>query len=91
MRSKMSWTVKISKQARTDLDHFRAYDRNTYLNCYRLTAAVSKDPFAGPGKPVRIEGLGGNVWCRRTSLTDRMIYELFGNSIIVASHRTHIE
>ena len=87
----MSWTVKISNQARADLDHFRAYDRASYLNCYRLSVAVSKDPFFGPGKPMPIEGLNGNVWCRRTNISDRMVYELFDNSITVASYRTHLE
>jgi len=87
----MSWTVKISKQAQTDLDHFRAYDGATYRNCYKLSKAVGKDPFSGPGKPLKIEGVGGSVWCRRTSISDRMVYELFEDSVIVASYRTHIE
>ena len=87
----MSWTVKISRQAREDLDYFRAHDRSAYLNCYRLSTAVSKDPFAGAGKPYKIEGLGGNIWCRRTTLEDRMVYEVFDNQVTVAAYRTHIE
>ena len=87
----MSWTVKISKQARADLDYFRAHDNATYLNCYNLSVAVSRDPFSGPGKPTQIDGLNGNVWFRRTSIADRMVYEVFENSITVASYRTHLE
>ena len=87
----MSWTVRISRQARADLDHFRAHDRSAYLSCHRLSKAVSKDPFGGMGKPRKIESLDGEVWCRRTTLEDRMVYEVFENSVTVSSYRTHIE
>lgn len=87
----MSWTVRISKQAQADLDHFRAHDNATYHNCYRLSMALLKDPFSGPGKPAKLQGLTGEVWCRRTNIEDRMVYEVFDNSITVASFRTHLE
>ena len=87
----MSWTVTISKQAQADLDFFRAHDRALYLNCHRLSVAISKDPFSGPGKPTKIDGLGGDVWCRRTSIGDLMVYEVFDNTVAVASFRTHLE
>ncbi len=41
----MSWKVKISKQAREDLDYFRAYDKNIYKTCYKLTNVLAADPF----------------------------------------------
>ncbi|MBN1687127.1 MAG: type II toxin-antitoxin system YoeB family toxin [Spirochaetales bacterium] len=87
----MSWTINISKQAQADLDHFRAHDRAAYLNCYRLSLALRKDPFSGPGKPAKLQGLTGEVWYRRTSIQDHMVYEVFDNSVTVASYRTHIE
>jgi toxin YoeB len=87
----MSWTVRISRQARADLDHFRAHDTSAYVNCHRLSKAVSKDPFGGVGKPRKIESLGGEVWCRRITLEDRMVYEVFEHSVTVAAYRTHIE
>jgi len=87
----MSWTVKISKQARADLDHFRAHDGATYRNCHFLSIAVGKDPFSGPGKPTKVQGIDGEVWCRRTNIEDRMVYEVFAHSVTVASYRTHLE
>jgi toxin YoeB len=87
----MSWTLKISKQARADLDYFRAYDSEIYRNCYELSKAVVKDPFSGPGKPLKLSGARGEVWFRRTSLEHRMVYQVFDNLIIVASYRTHID
>ena len=87
----MSWTVRISRQARVDLDYFRAHDRTAYLNCHHLTAAVSRDPFSGAGKPRKIEGLDGVVWFRRSTLEDRMVYEVFEGAVIVASYRPHFD
>ena len=87
----MSWTVQISRRAREDLDYFRAYDRNTYNTCYSLTSSVAIDPCNGTGKPTQAGDLGGNVWFRRITLEHRMVYEVFKDSIIVASYRTHIE
>ncbi len=85
----MSWNLKISKQARKDLDHFRAYDRSTYRDCYRLTRSIAVDPYSGPGKPLKIEELNGDVWFRRTSLDNRMVYEVFEHTVKIASYRMH--
>ena len=87
----MPWTVRISKQARADLDHFRAYDRGTYQTCNDLSNAVAVDPYGGPGKPLRLSEAGGEVWFRRTSLEHRMVYEVFDDVVIVASYRTHVD
>ncbi len=87
----MSWTLRISEQARADLDHFRAYDKTAYQNCYELTKAVAADPFAGPGTPLRFLEAGENVWFRRTSLNHRMVYQVFDDVVVVASYRTHLD
>ena len=87
----MSWIVKISKLARADLDYFRAHDNTAYLDCYRLSESISDDPFSGPGKPLQIDGFDGKVWCRRTSIEDLLVYEVFDNSVAIASFRTHLD
>ena len=87
----MSWILKISSQAREDLDYFRAHDREIYRNCYLITKAIEEDPYSGPGKPLRINELVGEVWFRRTSLEDRAVYEVFGKTVKIAAYRTHIE
>lgn len=87
----MSWKVKISKQAREDLDFFRAYRNDIYHECYRMTKALKLEPYSGPGKPTNAPILGNNVWYRRSSLEDRMVYEIFEGLVVVASYRLHIE
>lgn len=84
-----SWTIKISKQAKEDLDWFKQNNKQLYIKCFDLTLAVLEDPFKGIGKPEPLKYLGGNTWSRRVTQEHRMVYEIFGNQIIVAAYRYH--
>lgn len=95
----MSWAVKISNQAKDDLDWFRNGDRKIYSKCFDLTLAVLQDPFKGVGKPEPLKNMGWslamlaarpgsrgwNVWSRRVSLEHRMVYDVFDSLIVVAA------
>lgn len=83
--------LKISEQAKYDLEWFRAHDPRLYKRCFELAPAVQGDPRGGPGKPRRLASLGGDVWCRRVSIEHRMVYEIFRKVVIVASFRYHHE
>lgn len=87
----MSWNVRISDQAEKDLDYFRAYKTELYEECFRLSRQVSVDPETGTGKPVRLRSIGERVWSRRLGIEDRMVYEIFGDVVVIASFRNHIE
>lgn len=81
--------LRISEQAKADLEWFRAHDPKLYKRCFELTPAVQADPYRGIGKPERLKALGDNVWSRRISLEHRMVYEIFANLIVVSSFRYH--
>jgi len=83
--------LKISEQAKADLEWFRAHDARLFKRCFELSPAVQKDPVRGPGKPERLRLLGENVWSRRISLEHRMVYEIFPNLVVVSSFRYHHE
>ncbi len=87
----MSWKVRISKQAREDLDHLRAYSPELYREAFEMTRAVEADPYHGAGAPASAPLLGENVWFRRLSLEHRLVYEIFNSDIIIASYRTHFD
>ena len=89
MDSKTSWNLKISVQAENDLSWFRKKNRKLYEKCFDLTLAVIKNPMIGIGKPALLKYLGDNVWSRRVSLEQRMVYEIFDNLVIVAAYRYH--
>jgi len=83
--------LKISEQAKSDLEWFRAHNPKLYARCLELAPEVKEDPLHGAGKPQRLRNLGENVWSRRVSLEHRMVYEVFGDLIVVASFRYHHE
>ena len=86
-----SWAIKVSKQAKKDLDWFRQTDRKLFQKCFDLTLAVLEDPFKGIGKPEPLKSIGSNIWSRRVSLEHRMVYELFDKVIVVAAYRYHYD
>lgn len=83
--------LKISEQAKSDLEWFRAHSPRLYQRCVRLVPAVQSDPFQGIGKPLQLGKLGEKVWSRRVSIEHRMVYEVFGDMVVVASFRYHHE
>ncbi len=87
----MSWSLRISRQAKEDLDWLRTQDRKLYTKCFDLTIALLENPFSGIGRPEPLKGLGGNTWSRRVNLEHRLVYEVFNNLIVVAAYRYHYE
>ena len=86
----MSWTLKISSQAKKDLAWFKKNEKQLYIKCFDLTLAVLEDPHNGIGKPEHLKRLGGDVWSRRVNLEHRMVYEIYENQqIIVIAYRYH--
>ena len=81
--------LKISGQAKTDLEWYRAHNRKLYERCLELSPAVRSDPCQGIARPQLLAELGENVWCRRVSFEHRMVYEVFSNLIVVAAFRYH--
>ena len=87
----MSCNIKISDLADKDLDYFRAYKKELYEECFLLTKELATDPTKGTGKPTRLKRIGDNVWSRRLGIEDRMVYEVYGNTVIIAAFRNHID
>ncbi len=83
--------LKISEQAKNDLEWFRAHDPKLYKRCFSLAPEVTRSPSEGVGKPERLKGVGGEVWSRRVSIQHRMVYEIFNSLVVVFSFRYHLE
>lgn len=56
-------------------------NRKTALGLLDLMEAVLREPCTGLGKPEHLKQLGGNVWSRRISEADRLVYEVFDDRI----------
>ncbi len=64
-----------------DLRYWVDSNRRVALRVLDLMEATARDPFAGIGKPEHLKHFGGNVWSRRITEADRLIYEVFNDRI----------
>ena len=64
-------------------------NRKLALRVVDLMEAVLRDPYAGIGKPEHLKPLGGNVWSRRITDTDRLVYKVLTDRVEFLQARYH--
>lgn len=74
-----------------DLHFWVDTNRKVALRALDLMEAVLRDPFAGAGKPEHLRYFGGNVWSRRITETDRLVYEVFADRVEFLQARYHYD
>lgn len=57
-----------------DLRYWMTSEPQTAARLMRLMGEICRDPFAGAGRPERLEPLHRNVWSRRLTEPDRVVY-----------------
>jgi toxin YoeB len=57
----------------------------------RLIAETTRTPRTGTGKPERLKHLGGEVWSRRITERDRLVYEVQSDVITIIACRFHYD
>ena len=75
------YTCVVQKQFREDLEAWVKLDRKTALKVLSIVEEVLRDPFSGRGKPEPLKHLPGNVWSRRITLEDRLVYRVYGQTV----------
>lgn len=71
----------VQKQFREDLKEWIKYDRKTAMKVLELMEDVLRDPFVGKGKPEPLKHLPGNVWSRRITQEDRLVYRVYDKTV----------
>lgn len=71
-----------------DLNHWST-ERKIALKILDLVEAVSRDPFAGLGKPEPLKSLGSGVWSRRITQEHRLVYKVADDSVTFVQARYH--
>ena len=71
----------VQKQFREDLEAWVKLDRKTALKVLSIVEEVLRDPFSGRGKPEPLKYLPGNVWSRRITQEDRLVYRVYGQTV----------
>lgn len=79
----------IQAECREDLRYWVDTNRKIALRVPDLMEAVMRDPCAGIGKPGHLKPMGGNVWSRRVTEADRLVYEVFDDRIEFLQARYH--
>ncbi len=79
----------MQPEALEDLQHWVRTDRRIAQKILRLIEAASRDPFGGLGKPEPLKHLGPDVWSRRITQEDRLVYRVEDRKIDVLQMRYH--
>lgn len=64
-----------------DLEFWVSTDRKIALKILKMVTEISREPFVGTGKPEPLKHLGGGVWSRRITHTDRLVYQVEKNRV----------
>jgi toxin YoeB len=73
----------VEKECLEDLRWWVDMNRKTALRVFDLIEGIMRDPFAGIGKPEPLRHLGSNLWSRRITAEDRLVY-------LVTDERVHL-
>ena len=87
--AKRKRSAVIQDECRDDLRYWVDTNRKVALRVLDLIEAAMRDPYEGIGKPEPLKHLGGNVWSRRVTDADRLVYAVFDDRIEFLQARYH--
>ena len=89
MNKKEKWICIFQKHFREDLSFWVKTNRKVALRVLNLVEDTARDPYHGIGKPESLKHLPGNVWSRRITIEDRLVYRVYENKIDFLQARYH--
>ena len=72
-----------------DLEHWVRTDRKVALKILRFMKEARRDPFKGIGKPEPLKHLGPDIWSRRITTQDRLVYRVSDGFVDFLQARYH--
>jgi toxin YoeB len=72
-----------------DLIHWATEHHKTGARVLRMMEETPRDPFGGIGKPQPLKQLGPNIWSKRVTEVDRLVYRVSDTSIDFLQARYH--
>jgi toxin YoeB len=82
-------SLGVQPEALEDLQFWVAHDRKIAQKVLRLIEAACRDPFDGIGKPEPLKHLGPDIWSRRITQEDRLVYRVEDRRIDILQMRYH--
>jgi toxin YoeB len=83
--------LSITSGAIEDLEAWSASNPKVLSRIIRLIAETTRTPRTGTGKPERLKHLGGEVWSRRITDKDRLVYDIQPELIVIVACRFHYD
>ena len=83
--------LSITSGALEDLEAWSTTNPKVLSKIIRLISETTRTPRTGTGKPERLKHLGGEVWSRRITEKDRLVYDIQPDAITVIACRFHYD
>jgi toxin YoeB len=83
--------LSVTSGALEDLEAWSTTNPKTLSKIIRLIAETVRTPRSGTGKPERPKHLGGEVWSRRITEKDRLVYDIESDVITIIACRFHYD
>ena len=83
--------LSITSGAIEDLEAWSTTNPKVLSRIIRLIAETTRTPRTGTGKPERLKHLGGEVWSRRITEKDRLVYDIQQDTIVIVACRFHYD
>ena len=83
--------LSVTSGALEDLEAWSTTSPKVLSKIIRLIAETTRTPRTGTGKPERLKHLGGEVWSRRITEKDRLVYDIQSDVITIIAYRFHYD
>lgn len=87
MTSRLTWT----RAAWEDYQYWQKQDRKTLKRINSLIKECLRQPFTGIGKPEPLRDNLAGYWSRRIDDSNRLIYAVEDDALVIAACRYHYE
>ena len=81
--------LAITSSALEDLEAWSTTNPKVLSRIIRLIGETMRTPRTGTGKPERLKHLGGEVWSRRITEKDRLVYDIQADVVTIVACRFH--
>jgi len=81
--------IVFDSQFLEDLTYWVDTNRKIALRLLSLVEEIRRNPFTGTGKPERLKYQGANIWSRRLTDADRIVYMVSDDRIDFLQARYH--
>jgi toxin YoeB len=87
----MTRLLTFTPVAWSDYGYWQGQDKKTLKRINSLINEAARNPFEGIGKPEALRGDLSGCWSRRIDETNRLVYQVTDEALIIIACRFHYE